>query len=41
MSENSTPAASPVGPREEEFLDQFFQHISQFAFDKAKELAVS
>ncbi|XP_064597265.1 KICSTOR subunit 2-like [Liolophura sinensis] len=39
MSENSTPAASPVGPREEEFLDQFFKHISQFAFDKAKELA--
>jgi len=36
--------ASPplgIGCSEEKFLETFFQLISQFAFDKAKDLSVS
>lgn len=33
--------ASGIGGSEEKFLETFFQLISQFAFDKAKDLSVS
>lgn len=37
MSQASTPI-SPVGAKEESVLDAYFQLLSQFAFDKAKDL---
>jgi len=40
MSQPSTPG-SPLGQKEEELLQKYFQLISQFAFDKAKELMVN
>ena len=33
--------ASGIGDAEDKFLETFFQLISQFAFDKAKDLSVS
>ena len=34
------PVASPVGPREEAFLETFFSVLGQLAFDKAKDMMV-
>ncbi|KAK3087218.1 hypothetical protein FSP39_003233 [Pinctada imbricata] len=38
MAAGSVPLMSPLGPKEETLLEEFFVLVSQFAFDKAKEI---